>query len=105
MKSNADPEIEKRKRLIKIFISHAVKVQLASKTETEMQIAQPFASHEFVLAVSRRGFVSGGIVLSSMDYNAQKNIIHNIPAPEKTIQRFFADEKFGTNKAMQNILL
>lgn len=87
---------------MKTFSSLAVKVLQDLITETMVQVGQCNASHEAVLALHRRGFVSGEVIPSLKDYDKHKYIIQNIVVAENTIQRVFACEEYGSIDAMRN---
>lgn len=75
MKSSPSPKSGTVGRLLKMLSSHAVMVLQYLVTEAMVQVGQPYASHEAVLAESRSGYVLGGSVTSSKDHDEKRNII------------------------------
>lgn len=62
LENNLSPASGNARRILKIFLSHAVNVVLDQSTETLLQMDQPYALLKAVLSASRSGYVSFAIV-------------------------------------------
>lgn len=63
-------------------------------------MSQRYVINEAVLAVFTSGYVHGWIDPRLKDYKEKRNILKNVSVAETAIQRVFACEEFGRNKAM-----
>lgn len=74
-----------------------MKLPLDQVTKTGVQERKPNALHELALAVSRRGYVRGKMVLSLKGNSKQRNTSETIPVEKITILREFACKTFWNN--------
>lgn len=82
------------RKVFEIFFIHAVKAVINMVIEAVMQVSQPYAVHEVVLAASRSYRVPGGIVPTSENYDQQRKIIKKLFIAENAIKQVFACEEF-----------
>lgn len=82
-------------RISEMLCSHPVIVLLNFIVETVMQVGQPYASHEVVIAVSQNGYLSGGIISSVNDHCKQNKYYSKHSCSGKHYSASFCRKKIG----------
>lgn len=78
LRNNPSPESYNVGELFKLFSNHALMAVLDLVTMMVVDVGQPYATNEPVLAVSQNSYVPGEIVSTLKDYDDLRNIIQII---------------------------